>query len=102
MTRVELPAVDKLELEYIFAAYTGLPPQKVESGGDVAALRGTEVRVRITPTMKTPSGRLQLEPTSASPLAAQADGVLTGSFKIDQDGFYHVELDGPRGEKVTA
>jgi hypothetical protein len=45
MKIVELPAVAKLELEYVFPAYTGLPPQKVESGGDVAALRGTEVRV---------------------------------------------------------
>ena len=38
MTVVELPAVDTLELEYVFPAYTGLPPQKVEVGGDVAAL----------------------------------------------------------------
>ena len=35
-----------LELEYVFPAYTGLAPQKVEVGGDVAALRGTEVRVQ--------------------------------------------------------
>src|SRR4029079_18360424 len=102
MDLVELPAVDKLELEYVYPSYTGLPPQKVEAGGDVAALRGTEVRVRITPTMKTPSGRRQLEPTAASQLAAQPDGVLTGSFKIDQDGFYHVELAGPHGEQGPA
>src|SRR6185295_1968339 len=36
------------------------------------------------------------------PLTTQADGTLTGSFKIADDGFYHVELAGPRGEKVTA
>src|SRR5579863_5901649 len=51
MKVVELPAVAKLELEYVFPAYTGLPPQKVDSTGDVAALRGTQVRVRVTPTM---------------------------------------------------
>src|SRR5690606_2958023 len=49
MTVVELPAVDVLELEYVYPSYTGLPPKRVESGGDVAALRGTEVRVRVTP-----------------------------------------------------
>ena len=32
MKVVELPAVAKLELEYVFPAYTGLPPQKVEVG----------------------------------------------------------------------
>ncbi len=103
MTVVELPAVANLELEYIFPAYTGLPPQKVEVGGDVAALRGTEVRVKITSTMATPAGQLTLDPGSPSTLAAQPDGLtLTGSFKINEDGYYHVELAGPRGEKVTA
>ncbi len=102
MKIVELPAVAKLELEYVYPAYTGLPPQKVESGGDVAALRGTEVRVKVTPTMATPAGQLQLDPGAASGLAAQTDGTLTGSFKMDKDGFYHIELDGPHGEKVAA
>ena len=102
MKVVELPAVGKLELEYVFPAYTGLAPQKVESTGDVAALRGTEVRVHITPTMPSPSGRLQVEPGGAPELKAESDGTLTGSFKIDQDGFYHVELDAANGAHVAA
>ncbi|HEY6357229.1 MAG TPA: DUF4175 family protein, partial [Vicinamibacterales bacterium] len=102
MKVVELPAVAKLELEYVFPAYTGLAPQKVDSAGDVAALRGTEVRVRISPTMPTTSGRLQVEPAGSPELAPQPDGTLTGSFKIDQDGFYHVELDSAHGDHVAA
>jgi hypothetical protein len=102
MKVVNLPAVENLELEYVFPAYTGLPPQKVESGGDVAALRGTEVRVRIKPTMATSAGRLQLDPKASAELKGEADGTLAGSFRIDADGFYHVELDGPRGEHVAA
>ena len=58
MTLVDLPTVSKLELEYRYPAYTGLPPQKIENGGDVAALRGTEVALRVTPTMNAPSGRI--------------------------------------------
>lgn len=102
MKVIELPAVEKLELEYVFPAYTGLPPQKVDSTGDVAALRGTEVRVRITPTMPTTSGRLQVEPSGSPELAAQPDGTLTGSFQITQSGFYHVELDSSHGDHVAA
>ena len=102
LTLVDLPAVSKLELEYHYPAYTGLPPQKIEDGGDVAALRGTEVRVSVEPTMATPSGRLLLNDSAASPLARQPDGSLTGSFKIERQGFYRVELEGPRGEHVTA
>jgi hypothetical protein len=102
MALVELPAVDTLELEYVFPAYTGLPPQTVESGGDVAALRGTQVRVKVKSTMTTPGGALALDPGSPAPLAVGADGTLTGAFTIADDGYYHVELTGPKGERVTA
>ena len=102
MTTVALPAVDEMELEYVFPAYTGLPNQIVKPGGDVAALRGTEVRLKIKPTMATPGGAVAVDPSGASPLTTQAGGTLTGSFKIDTDGFYHVQLTGPDGEKVKA
>ena len=47
----DMPYVKKLELEYHFPAYTGLQPRKIEDGGDIAVLRGTEIRVRAVPTM---------------------------------------------------
>ena len=102
MKVVELPAVSKLELEYVFPSYTGMPPQKFEEGGDVAAIKGTQIRVRVTSTIPTPGGRLKLDPGQAAELGAQTDGTLTGSFTVAADGYYHVELDGSRGEKVNA
>jgi hypothetical protein len=99
---VELPYVQKLELEYHFPAYTGLAPQKIEDGGDIAVLRGTEVRVRAVPTMATSGGQVVIEKSSAYALAPAPDGALTGSFKVDKDGLYHVEMDAPTGERVNA
>ena len=55
MHAADLPYVKQLEMEYIFPGYTGLAPRKIENGGDIAVLQGTQVRVRITPTMKSPS-----------------------------------------------
>jgi Domain of unknown function (DUF4175) len=98
---VELPTVQQLDLEYRFPAYTGLEPRKAE-GGDVAAIRGTEVVLHVTPTMTTPDGKIRLSDGGAMPLTRQADGTLTGSFKIAQQGFYRIELTGPHGEKVDA
>jgi hypothetical protein len=86
MTVVELPAVTALEMEYVYPAYTGLAPQKVEVGGDVAAIAGTEVRLKITSSMATPGGRLQLDPAAVAGLTVQPDGTLTGSFKVSKDG----------------
>jgi hypothetical protein len=102
MTVVDLPTVDRLVLEYHFPAYTGLQPRTVDPGGDVAAIRGTEVRLRVSPTMKTPAGRVLLNEGGSAPLAVAADGTLAGNFKVDKQGFYRIELDGPRGERVSA
>ena len=73
---VELPYVQHLELEYHFPAYTGLPPQKVEEGGDIAVLKGTEVRLRAVPTMAAKGGadrRLRQERGRRSLLTPTAD-----------------------------
>jgi hypothetical protein len=99
---VDVPYVQKLGLEYKFPAYTGLEPEKIEEGGDIAVLRGTDVKVTITSTMKTKGGRIALNDKDTVPLTVEADGTLTASFKADKDGSYHVELDAPNGERVAA
>ena len=99
---VDLPTVSQMDLEYRFPAYTNLAPRKQDGGGDVAAIRGTDVWLHITPTMATPNGRILLNDGGAEPLTKQADGTLTGIFKIKGQGFYRIELTGPHGEKVDA
>ena len=95
LTVVDVPYVQKLDLEYHYPAYTGLEPEKIEDGGDIAVLRGTEVRVHITPTMKTPGGQIAVNDKQIVPLTLQPDGTLTAAFKADADGFYRVELQTP-------
>jgi hypothetical protein len=99
---VDMPYVQKLELEYHFPAYTGLEPRKIEDGGDIAVLRGTEVRVKIVPTMPTKGGQIAINEQQPAGLTVASDGTLAGKFVADKDGFYRVELDAPTGERVTA
>ncbi|HXG89708.1 MAG TPA: DUF4175 family protein [Vicinamibacterales bacterium] len=102
LTVVELPFVKQLDLEYRFPSYTGLAPRTVEDGGDVATLKGTEVRLKIQPSMAAAGGRLIMGDGSSTPLTANADGTLAGQFTASATGFYRVELDGLAGEKVNA
>jgi len=99
---VDLPYVQRLELEYHFPSYTGLAPQKVEDGGDIAVLKGTEVHVRAVPTMTAPGGQIVLGDKDKSGLSPDTSGgspaPLLGTFNVDRDGFYHIELDAPSGE----
>ncbi len=99
---VDLPYVDTLRLEFHFPAYTALDTEVVENGGDIAVLTGTQVRVAITPTMKTPGGRVLVDDRQSLPLKVEADGTLTAAFRVERDGSYRVELDAPTGEKVAA
>jgi hypothetical protein len=102
LTVVDVPYVQRLELEYHFPAYTGLEPQKIEDGGDIAVLKGTEVRLRAFPTIKTNGGRVALNDKDTAALTAQPDGSLTAAFTANADGFYRIELDAPSGERAAA
>ncbi len=99
---VELPYVKQLDLVYHFPSYTGLAPRTIEDGGDVATLRGTDVRIKIQSTMAVQSGRIVMNDGTSSPLTPNGDGTLAGGFTAAENGFYRVELDGPAGEKVAA
>src|SRR5918999_3388440 len=57
----DLPYSKRIDLEYRYPAYTGRRPEIVENGGDIAALRGTHVAVRVTPTRPASAGRLVIE-----------------------------------------
>ena len=87
-----LPFVERMEMEYVFPAYTGVPPKTVENGGDVATLRGTTVRLRVHSTLPTASGRIVLGESGHAELTAAEDGTLTGSFVVTEDGFYRIDL----------
>jgi len=99
---VELPYVKKLDLEYRYPSYTGLEPRKIEDGGDIAVLKGTDVQMTITPTMASTGGRVVLAENESVPLTANADGTLSAKFTAQHDGFYRVEMNAPSGELVTA
>jgi Domain of unknown function (DUF4175) len=98
----DLPYVDRLDLTYYFPRYTGLQPRTLTDGGDVAALRGTVVELKVQPTMITPGGRILIDGEAVTELEATEDGTLVGRFTVRAPGFYSVELARDNGEMVPA
>lgn len=99
----DLPYAKQLGLQYRFPAYTGLAPQTVEAGGDIAAVKGTQVRVRVATTVPARGGRLLVDRgdrTDTIPLAPAADGSLGGTLNVMAAGFYKVELQAQDGRVV--
>ena len=97
----DLAYVKRLDLEYRYPAYTQLPNQHVDSTGDIAALKGTIVRVRVTPTRPTNGGRVIVQGGDTLQLSRTADGALIAMVRVEKEGFYKVELQGPDGRMVT-
>ncbi|MGE3843659.1 MAG: hypothetical protein AB7I50_18980, partial [Vicinamibacterales bacterium] len=98
LTALDLPDVKRLSFEFVYPAHTGLAPERIEDGGDIAVLAGTEVRLKAETTLPANGGRVWLDDKTEVALARQADATLTGSFVVKADGFYRIELDGPTGD----
>ncbi|MCH7855129.1 MAG: hypothetical protein IIB37_00130 [Gemmatimonadetes bacterium] len=97
----DLPYVEHLDLEYDFPAYTGLPSRTIEFGGDIAAVRGTVVTLRIFPTMLTPGGQLLVDGEVVA-LTDEGDGTWTASLTVEREGYYEITLERASGELVPA
>jgi hypothetical protein len=97
-----MPYVQRLELEYHFPAYTGLQPRKIDDGGDIAVIRGTEIHLRAVPTMAADGGAVLIDDKTSVPLTVSPDGSLLATFTADHDGFYRLELQAPHGPRVEA
>ena len=97
-----IPYVARVDLEYRYPAYTQLAPRQVDSTGDIAAVTGSMVRVRITPTVPATAGRLVVDGGDTLALAPTKDGSLVGMLRVSKRGFYKVELAGTDGRPASA
>ncbi|HTL04478.1 MAG TPA: hypothetical protein VL241_01910, partial [Gemmatimonadales bacterium] len=96
----DLPAVQRLSAELHFPAYTGLPSEKLDPAGDVAALVGTTVTVHAMLTKPAGSAAVRLDGGTAVQLKRDSLGRWSGAFRITRDGFYQVDLVAPDGTAV--
>src|SRR3990172_4013101 len=83
-------------------AYTGPEPRAIDRGGDIAVLRGTTVVLHAFSTIPTAAGRIVRGDDDVVQMTVEADGSLTGSLVIDENGFYRIELQSAQGQFVAA
>ncbi len=90
---VSRPIAERIDLLYEFPEYTGRAPELVTNGGDIAAVRGTRVEVRITPSQPTSRGRLVIDGERFLNLETGENGELRATLEVRDDGRYRVELE---------
>src|SRR5215831_2764412 len=92
LTVADLPFVKQMDLVLNFPAYTHLQPKKIENGGEIAALKGTVVRVIAHMTDQPKSAAIVFNDGTRSEMTAGPGNQYTGEFQVRAQGTYHIEL----------
>lgn len=96
----ELPAVKTLAMDLHYPAYTGLPMEHVDDGGDVAAVIGTTVNLRPSVTRAVRGGELVFDNGEKLPFKLEKDGSIDASFKVTKNRYYRIDLVSDDGTAV--
>lgn len=90
---VSRPLAERIDLLYEFPVYTGRAPELVSGGGDIAAVRGTRVEVRVTPSETAARGRLVVDGERYVDLRPDEHGDMRATIDVRENGRYRVELE---------
>lgn len=90
-----------VELTYHYPGYTRLPPKTVTgTGGDVSALKGTEVEIRTTADRDVARASLVVGET-ALPMTVSGKRTLAGRLVVDAPGTYRFRFEDDAGQTVA-
>ncbi len=97
----DLPAVTKVAVELRYPAYTKREMERIEDGGDIAAVVGTMVTIEPEISRAVRGGSLTFDDGRVLPLVADSTGTLRARFRLTTNGFYRIDLTAEDGRSVT-
>ncbi len=91
----DLPSVKQIRVTYHYPAWTGLPSEVEERGGDLRAVIGTEAELDVTTDRPLPGSQILLDTSQQNQgqqiqLSGGQNNVYHGTVKMDRDGVYHI------------
>ena len=86
----DLPTVKQIRVTYHYPAWTGMPPEIEERGGDLRAVTGTEAELDISTDRPLQGGEIAFDNGQPVSLTAGANNVYHATVKMDRDGSYHI------------
>ena len=86
----DLPAVKQIRVTYHYPAWTGMPSEVEERGGDLRAVTGTEAELEVSTDRPLQGGQILLDNGQQVQLTGGQDNKYRGTVKMEKDGVYHV------------
>lgn len=91
------PITSEVQLTYVYPAYTGLPQRVVEgTTGEIAAPRGTEVRLQTRSDRAVARALIEVDGASL-PLQVEGGRALSGSLTVQKSGPYRFRFEDATG-----
>jgi hypothetical protein len=87
----DLAKVEKLTLTYSFPSYTAMASQTVDNEGDISALKGTRIDLKVHLNRPVRSARLLFDNQSALDLAGAGAQDFSGNFVLQRSGSYVIQ-----------
>jgi hypothetical protein len=84
--------VERINLSYHFPRYTALPIKREEDGGEITALKGTQVDVEAVTNVDAVAARILLEDGTSVPMQKNAERKFQGRIEVRKDSTYQIEL----------
>ncbi len=96
------PLLGDITLKYNYPLYSGLKPKTVHnSSGDITALRGTEVEVRVRSDREIKLANLVINNQEKIPMKVKGGKLLVGPITVMEDGNYNFEVTDNWGRVFT-
>ena len=99
---IDVPHVSRLEIRYHYPAYTGMKDTVEPSGGDIVALRGTQVTLIAHTNLPATGGRMVLDDGSNFSMKKLGENELQATLAISKDALYHIRLQDHLGREAKA
>ncbi len=99
---VDWPRVSRLELLYIYPAYTGQPSRRVEDDGDIMALKGTRVTVTAQLNGRVRGAWLVFDDGTSLAMTPSETSSFTASILVSKNARYHIRVRPLVGEVYAA
>ena len=90
---VSMPVVKNLKLTYHYPSWTGMKDVIEDPGGDIIAVKGTEIEIEIETDKPLADGLIQVDDGREAEMAPNMTGgelKSVGRFEVLQDGRYHI------------
>ncbi len=98
----DVARVERMTLTYNFPPYSGMKPQVVENEGDISALKGTRIDLKIHLSRSAQSARLLFDNQSTLDLKQSGAQEFSGSFALQRSGSYVVQVAEGRDKNIAA